>query len=453
MVADIGRLLTATALVQALNALRNVAVARMLSPYVAGACLSWLALPQVGAYFSLGLVDALPFLLPYHRGRYGEADARLLRNQVWTFHAFVSLGTVLVAVAIVGAFPFTSEDLRLFGLLAAGLLGIVQVCKFAVMELAAEQRFDVLSRTELLYAALLLLGSVIGMARWQGVGFWGALILATAGAILYAYRSHFRQQPIRWVHPDWTVLHGAMPMGIVMIIASAIYLPFMLVARLYVASAIGVQAVGYFFLATVLMTLLAVVPRTLSRVMTPHLSLSCGEGRSCAAILPVFAKVQLASLGLTAIAAGLAFLALVWLVPAWFPEYREGVQPAALALLACLPYSLIDNANSLLVMAHQKRALLWIFGLMLGLQAGLLAWFSAIGTSLERVVVSFIVTFTLYAVLVNVHAVRLGRAASAGSGAMEPPLDRTGSRATSHPSGRTMISSGASVGGRPQGQA
>ena len=408
MITDIIRLLTSTLFVHALNLLRNLAVARLLGPSVAGACVSWMALPQAGAYFSLGLADTLPFLVPYHRGCHEEGQADSLKNQVWTFHVASSVGMMALAFAGVWLFPFESPQMRLFGFLASGFLGIAQVCKFAVMDMAAERRFDLLSRTELLYAALLLVGSVIGMAAWQGVGFWAALMLANTAAILYAYRNHLCHQPIRWVHPEWNTLFGLVPTGIAMVIASAIYLPFVVLARLVVVSTMGLEAAGYFFLASALVTLLAVVPRTLCRVMTPHLSLSYGEGQSLGAILPVFAKVQLVSLGLTAGATVPAFLALVWLVPAWLPQYREGIHPAALALLACLPYSLIDNANSLLVMAHQRRTLLQIFGLMFGIQAALLAGLSLIEVSLDGVVVSFLITFCLYALLVNVRAIQLG---------------------------------------------
>ncbi|HEX9284595.1 MAG TPA: hypothetical protein VF879_02905, partial [Nitrospirales bacterium] len=296
MIADIVRLFTSTAVVQIMTLIRNLAVARLLSPDIAGACISWLALPQAGAYCSLGLVDALPFLVPYHRGRHGKEDVESVKNQVWTLHGLVSFGVMILAVVGVWVFPFASGEMRLFGLLACGLFGINQLSKFAVMELAAEHRFDLLSRTEVLYAALLLVTSVVGMAAWHGTGFWGALMLSNAAVVGYVYRRQLRHERIRWVQPDWTVLRGLVPTGIVMAVAATIYLPFVLIARLSVASVLGVQAAGHFFLASVLMTFLAVVPRTLARVMLPHLSLSYGGGQSLRETLPVFAKIQIASL-------------------------------------------------------------------------------------------------------------------------------------------------------------
>lgn len=406
---DININLVSTFAVNVLNLLRNIILARMLGPYITGLCVSLLSIPQAAGYLNLGLIDALAFIVPQRRGSGQAGSLPALKTRVFTASLLIALAASCASAGFVFFSSYRHSTLAVHLYCAISLIMLMFMTKFLCTNLAGERRFVMLAAAELVYSLLLFGSSIVFVLLKGNLGFWLGLITANAALIVIWLFDYVRHEPLRLNLPHFQELRRWVPLGIVMSISVSLYLPFVIIGKVFLGAAVGVVEVGYFALSIFILSTFAVIPRTFSRVLLPHLTHIHSASPSTENGLLLFWKTQ-GYLVVLVLAGVLAGFALIKPVTLWFlPKYAKGIFAARIMLIAIVPYSLIDNANNIFIVLRRKRTCLKILSVCLVMQIclflGLLWW----GVTLNRVSCSYIVVFTFYAAWLHWEVLRLQR--------------------------------------------
>lgn len=421
--ADIRAFLTSSGAITALDALRNIVTANLLGPYMAGVCMTLMVIPQVAQYLNLGIIDSLQVLVPRYRGS-GRNPERL-KGTVLN----ASLGIALAAFLSVLVFalffsPYSRSTNRLIVL--AGLLAFFfPMKKFFVALYAANDRFRKLSLVEFSFTAIVTVSQITLLYLFGAIGFWFGFLFTNFIVSAWLARDYLKENALRAFSVDTKELKTALPLGISMLVCGVTYMPFLLLARLFLAKAGGMKETGYFVLAMVILAKLSIVPAAIARVILPKISRMRAESGRLDESWTLFLKAQ----GLTLTMMMLLFLASLLLmetaVKLIMPQFLPGVPAAKMMLLAGIPFCLIDNANNFLLALEQKRTYLFNMAQAIAAEALIFAFLPAYGTvSATTVSASLIFVFLFYAALANFKAYRLVRRTGvARQGAVQAGLE------------------------------
>jgi O-antigen/teichoic acid export membrane protein len=373
-----------------------------------------MAIPQMTSYLNMGLLDALAYIVP--TGKTGKIDSIPPDAKEKIINYVLSVTILFTA----GMFLYTllswnnSSLVTRYAALAAVFTVTIQIVRIYVAHLSAETRFLKLSWLEFAYALALLIFSAVFMHFLGGYGFWLAFILSSGALAVYGIYDYTRRNTIRIKIFRIAEFNRLIPLGIVMTLSGAIYSPFLIVSKLFIAFTLGAKAVGFFVLAILTISALSMIPKVTSRVMMPHISEIAGDGNGFKDIFELYAKTQKITLVLTAatIVAGMA--ALPVFTTKFLPQYIPGIPAARIILLAALPYSFLDNANNLLIVTHNKRLYLKLFSAAFSLNILLFAplplmkTFSVTHVSAVIATVFGVYAGLLYAAVKKIHATRQG---------------------------------------------
>jgi len=406
---DTNRYLMITLFSNIANFARNFAVARLLGPYLTGLCMNLLIIPQTVVYLNLGLPDALTFIVPYNRGKSNDEYAVSVKNKIFSFITFIAL----IAFAVVLLFVLIFHHLRIniYFIYAALFAFLGQFIRFFTANFAAERNFVKLGWVEFSYAALLLVLSILLIIPFKAHGFWLALIITNIAIIIYSLLDYLKHSKISFVSFNLKEINSLYPLGIVMTLSAAIYIPFINLSKLFITATIDVQSVGYFVLSIFIISIISIIPKTISRVVMPHMSAMRGSEENFGTIYGLFFKTQLYTLGLAFFTVLLGFIFIGPVVRNFLPKYIAGIPAARIMLIAALPYCLIDNANNLLIVTHNKKNLLRIFVVVLIAQLAALVLLMFYKVNILNISLSLVIVFTLYAFLLNYQVFRLKKSA------------------------------------------
>ena len=398
---DVRNIMTSTFFVNVFNLARNVLVARLLGPYSTGLTMTLLTIPQVASYLNFGLPEVLPLLVPHYKGKKKDEDAARIKNKVFTFSLFIAFDSFLVVAMFVLLGRSLDVHTRIYVLLAGVIIVINSFTRFFVANLAAEKMFLKLGWVEFGYAAILLATTML-IPFCGAYGFWLGLICSHFFVVIYSAREYRQRAKLVLIRFELKKIVRLIPQGLAMMLATSVYLPFVILAKIFIAGSVGVLEVGYFSLSIIVVSLLSIIPRAVSRVMLPHMSSLNAESSDFMELFRLFKKAQLCSFGITTVAVIGGFYLMEPIVSMILPQYAGGVSAARIMLLAALPYSFIDVANNIPIVINRKRLFFVSFFVMLFLQAGAFLLFSHQGMTIYQASWSFVWVFLVYAVSINV---------------------------------------------------
>jgi len=385
------------------NFARNFAVAKLLGPYLTGLCMSLLLVPQILAYLNLGLPNAMTFLLPYKKSKNEHHRALDIQNEIFSFTtltAFITLMGIILFIVI-----FRPHGLKTYLLYTAIFAFLGQYVRYFTAYYAATSAFFKVGMAELVYASILLSTSVLLIRPLKVHGFWLSMIISIIVVAAYYFYDYTRNEKISLTKFSYAEILSLSSTGLTMSLTSVIYIPFVNLSKIFITFASDVKDVGYFVLAVSIISLMAIIPKTISRVFMPHMSTLSGGGNT-PEVYPVFVKIQLYTLLLTSLAAALGYFLIEPLVSTYLSQYTAGIPAAKIMLFAGIPYSLIDNANNMLVASYNKKMLIRIFiaALLLNTIIYISMLFYKINISL--ISASFIVVFSSYALLLHLYIIK-----------------------------------------------
>lgn len=399
---------TSSGFVAILDVVRNVVVARLLGPYEIGLCTTLLVIPQLAQYLDMGLIEAMAVLVPHNRGRSNPLRAESLKITVWNTTLLIAFGLFLFLTLYAFVHPAEHQRVNMYMLFVGLLVILWKLRQFLLACYTADGNIVRAGWIEFRFALIVTVTSTIGVYYLSGYGFWLGLIVSNLAIILYGLRDY--PYKVRLFEPNYEELKQVIPFSLIVLLSSLAYTPFIVLSRLFLAATAGMHEVGLFLLSVLIISKVTILPNAIARSMLPRLSLSVSQSGGLERVFGVFVKAQIYTF---AIVCGVVLIGVVLLGPtvSWLlPGYANGIPAANITLFGGIPYSLIYNANNLLLALQQKAAYLKILGITIWVQVMSFAylWREQL-VSASNVSLALLLVFSCYGILVNWKAVELYR--------------------------------------------
>lgn len=359
----------------------NILVARVLGPELLGV-VGYVVLWQLYASLSKpGMFQAAYREIPPLLAQGKIAEATRVQNIGVTGDAlYLLLPTILMLV--MGLFQ-NSILLRNGLIVGAFVFGISQVREFAAQLQWANQRFDVIAKTNLV-VAIVSAAFVLSTIGWLGV--YSPLLLPGVATVtlLICYRlwgPRFGFRPMVDLREMYRLLRIGLPLGLL----SILYWGFRTVDRAAVANWLTLTDLGYFTFVMQFINLAILLVADFGNVLQPTLWAELGRGMDWQSLGPKIRRLSLIILGVTCAGANFAqagFGAFVhWFVPRFEPAVTAFEVLAF--LLACSTAGIVplNLLTSVAVNRQKLAAAIYAVGVPLNIGLAYLAVRSGWGIS------------------------------------------------------------------------
>lgn len=407
---DIKALLTSASISAVIDSVRGIAIASLLTPYYMGLCGTLFSLVPVSKFLALGTADSLAVAIPAGRGR-GDAPSDLdrIREEAGTSGLLiVGVGALLVCLYVV---LLSSESARVnsYILLAASLLPIAEARRFLYAVNASDGKFRLLAQTDVRCSLLLTLCQVGLVVHYSVYGFFIGAIVTYSLVVLHLGYFYYRNHGIK-LRLSWQTLRRLAPVGLGVIATESVL---MLIGSLTKFSLVGFASVkdaGYLVIPLVILAKLALVSRTVRRVVVPSLAEMSSGDRSGREAIRVFLRAQALCLTIVLVLGLCGYFVIEGLLQIGLPDYLPATQASQVACLAAVPRSLIDNANAYLFAQGDQR---WANALLVAVLALLAAALCSLGglsqLNVNSAMGAVAAILVLYAAVVNYRVSRLAK--------------------------------------------
>jgi len=381
------------------DSLRQLIVANLLTPYQSGLCASFMSIPQIALYLNMGLVMAPSVLVPQYQSSGNEYKVQRFKNSILSFTCFSTL-FLFLALCLYAAFLHKIPYFLVYSIAAGILIFATQIYLFFLSNYSAALNFTALSWVEFCFAGLSFVLQIAAVYFWQGYGFWLGSILAHLFILIYTGRNYFKNNRYQAVF-DSELIKKATPTGISLLISSVGYLPFIIIAKIFIAMTLGAIDVGYFFLSIIVISKIALAPKAVAGVILPRMASLQSTRANSKETFALFYKAQLLSFAITIIIVCAGWFLLEPVVRFILPNYIQGIPAAKIILLAGLPYSLTDNASRFLIASKLIKKFIFIIIFTLVTQIAVSAYLYHVGYTITSLSKFFIWLFSCYALMLN----------------------------------------------------
>jgi O-antigen/teichoic acid export membrane protein len=369
-----------------------------------------LVIPQISQYFYVGLINTMTVLVPTYVEKGKNQDADRIKNIVLNISTFTSVLSFFCVLLYVLVRYYQSGVVNFHIAFAASLIFFWQFQKFFVTIYAAENNYKTISWVELLYSVSATIAQVTLTYYFSAYGFWWGFWVAGTLLGVYMGKDYLTRHRIQFVKFQYCEAKKILSLGLAMEISSVTYTPFIILAKIILAQIAGPLEVGYFVLSVMVIARMAMIPGAIARVLLPRISQLQAETENNGNSFQVYKVAQYYTLGLTLLAVVAGWMLLPTVIGVLLPSYAIGVPAAYVALLAGIPYCLIDNANNYLLALQYKRLYLLFLSLGVLFQLcgfGVLYFWGNLSAYTVSVLLIFI--FSLYAFLVNIKVIQIHR--------------------------------------------
>lgn len=404
---DIRNYLTVSAFIAGLDMVRTIVVANLMSPYFVGLCTTLMSIPQIFQYANVGTIESLSIVIPKHDASQ-KHKINSLKNTVLNYTCLSSILCFVSVMIYLAFFPSVNDFINYSTILAASLIVLWEIRQFFVANYIIEQKVAKLSQVELFFTVALTLLQVTIIPIEGIYGFWLPLLFLNFIIMIYSGREYFKNNPYIPFKINVSELKKIMPLGMLMLMTSVSYAPFIIGARIFIAGTVGVHEVGLFFLAITMISKIAIIPSSIAKIVLPRISGSQNNAVEEDSQNSLFVRSQLYTLlvGISVIVLGL--IVINPLVPVILPQFVSGIPAARMMFFAALPYILVDNANNIILGNQHKKTFTKNLVQALILQWALyLILFLTHSISALNVSTCFILVFCYYAALTNYHAFKI----------------------------------------------
>ncbi|MBY5923315.1 lipopolysaccharide biosynthesis protein [Ferrimonas balearica] len=306
--------------------------------------------PTYSTYLHLGARSSLRYQVPRLKGQGETEQIDALKNSVYWGSLILNL---VLALMILGYATFGTEDsVTRFGLVCAAI-SVVLVWAFdhRMAELKSEERFGTLARITALRYGLqfaLTLGLILTL------GILGAfLALPICLALLYwSAREGSPRQRQPW---EWQQFLHQVRLGFPILMLELVSLSLRLLDKLLVAWLLGLEALGYYTLGTMLLGPLMNLPGAAREVSEPKLMQETGYEASGQRLARHYWRPMHRTAWLMPLLILPAVLLLPGLIHYGLPEYGPAQHSAQLLALGSFFLALGYPARGLIV-AHRWQA-------------------------------------------------------------------------------------------------
>lgn len=386
-----------------LDVIRGIFVVNLLGPYLSGLCTALLVIPQVSQYLYGGLINAMTVLVPAYNGKGNLEKSRVVRNSVINITSLISCISFLFVFLYLFLKPSDSFEFNVFVILAGGLIIIWQAQKFFLTIFVTEHNFKKLIVIELSFSFLVTLSQIVLIYFFKGIGFWLGLISSGTLVVVYLTRDYLRKHEVALFKIDLEETKKMVPLAITMVFSGVAYVPFVILTKTFLANTAGALEVGFFVPSMMIISRMWIISGAIGRVIFPRISQLQAEMDNLTGSFHLFKRAQLYTLFVSLSAFALGMILMPKAVSIILPRFTPGIPAAKMALIAGIPYCLIDNANNYLQALQYKRAYL------INLAGSIFFQFIVLGylffnkqISAYNMSVGLFLVFLFYAIVVNI---------------------------------------------------
>lgn len=339
------------------GAFSSFLIAKTLQPANFGIWITMTLFVSYGGLLALGTIESLLKQLPFHKGKGDLARVRRLENVVLganmgTATAIVVIGLILSVVIKWADVSSIIMPVRIMIVTA----GLSLLSSFSYYRLVAHQDFKTVAILDAA-RALLNMALVVGFAHFWGLNGAAAGFCLTEAAICIASAalsnaSYGRAKIVIDFRSIWASIGVGFPITIfwwVFMVQSS-------VDRLVSVSLLGKVPTGYYGLGISIISAVALLPQSISRVLYPRINEKLGEtGREKDLFRIILIPTRIIGLVIAA-GAGVAVIVMP-LVYRWLlPKYGPGLVSGQILVLLCIfRLSMTNGVNFLIATNKQLR--------------------------------------------------------------------------------------------------
>jgi O-antigen/teichoic acid export membrane protein len=306
----------------------------------------------------LGALHGSSRQIPMRRGKreYTAAGTVAATGSSFSLLAVAAAGLTAAAAAVAFGGSWAPE-LR-WGIVILGLTAPLRLlCDCHVIILQATKRFDVASLSTFVEATTLL---TIGTGLVWLLGFYG-MFAATVATNLVLLALWSRQHLTGWRRPafrfrvDRRLVRELIAFGAPIMIQGQLWLLFLTVDNLIVASFLGVKDLGYYALAVSVTSYVLILPRSIGAALFPRMAERYAATESIAAIRHYATDVQrLLAYLFVPVVVGAAFFAVPLLIRHALPEFEPAISAVRIMVAGSFVVALMNMPTKVLITAGYR---------------------------------------------------------------------------------------------------
>jgi O-antigen/teichoic acid export membrane protein len=381
--------------------LSSFLIAKTLQPANFGVWLTMILLVSYGSLLSLGTVESLLKQLPFYKGKGDLSSVRRLENVVLGATVTAAVATVVIGLVLSVFVRWADvnsiiQPIRIMVVTA----GLSHPSAFFYYRFVARQDFKTAGILDAARAVLTML-LVVGFAHFWGLNGAAAGFCLTEAAIcissaILSSASHGRAKIVI----DFCSIWASIGVGFPITIFWWVFLVQSSIDRLVSVSLLGKGPTGYYGLGISVVSMAALLPQSISRVLYPRinekLSETCCE-RDLFRMIVIPTRIIALVLAATA---GVAVIVMPVVYHRVLPKYLPGLASGQILLLLCVfRLTTTNGVNFLIATNRQVRLCLFV---IVSLCVGTAAAYASVrlGLGIEGLAASTGVSGLLLALLV-----------------------------------------------------
>ena len=342
----------------ALRVIQGIILIKLLTPTELGLWTGLLLISTYGAHSHLGILNGITRQVPFYRGIGNEEKVNLLleASKAWVFLLSLVWGLATIFAILI---LYKNHDLTfLFGLITIGLSMTMRIqSQYFNSSFRASQQFDRVSAVKIAEAIVLFMGVSL-------VAFFGFIGLCLR-YIVFAFVSLFSSITLdtfrvkaKW---DSASILELLKIGVPIFIVGFSLVMLTTLDRIIILQLLDVEALGFYYLALTMQSVLILVPSVMGQVIYPQLSERFGRLGFSKEIVFLAAKTSIISSVSTLFFAAIFYVSVPWVIESFFPIYSQGIEPMKVLLIASVPLGLAIGPYYLLNTMMQQGILLISF--------------------------------------------------------------------------------------------
>lgn len=352
------KFLNSTLILHGVNLLLTFVVYRYVAPDLMGIWATFATYSTIATIIRLGIPNGMNRELPYYLGK-GDVD---LAKQYASNTLFYTIVTSVVLL-LIGIVYFFTNDFET--IVHPQEYKTAAVCFFVQLitepyitylsgTFRTNSQFDRLSNIQI-YLAIIRIVTIFLVIKW---GFYGYIIRELAATCINLGMLHL-WRPLKDVKPSfsWIIMKGLFVVGFPIFISSYLSSFIDTFPRLYIIREGGVSAMGLFSPVVMSLSIVYLIPNTISSYLYPKFSSRYGQSEGNDFFWKKMKSMLLLSLGIGVVAYLLIYFLIDYLIQL-FPNYLDSVPYIKQASVAMIFIGY--KIASVICVVYKKWNWLWI---------------------------------------------------------------------------------------------
>lgn len=337
---------------QICGVLTSILTRRYLTPEIMGIWASLMLFVNYASFAHLGLFTAVEIRVPYLKGKGLLQEIQRVRETSIFFCSLINLIILIILFALsYRHYSIHSDASFVLGMRMMSLIVVATLFyNLYIGFMRADKDFRSLSWSLVINSLFMLVLVIALVSKWSINGMYLATAVSSAASVLFLiWRSRYKLR----LHFDKEIFFSLGKIGMPFFVAGFVYTFLLSIDKLIIIKMLGMQQLGFYSIAILVMSYTSTFPKIFGIVMTPNVQEEYGKTdsvqhimkyvRNPAEIMALFIPVLLAA----------AYFMMPIIVQLFMPKYILGIQSMKLLLVGCFFISLTPLAHNFFVAVNQ----------------------------------------------------------------------------------------------------